>query len=73
MADFALIKAYKGDRWGNLVYRGTSRTFNATMAGAAKVTIAEVEKVVELGALDPEAIVTPGVFVDRVVERPREE
>jgi 3-oxoadipate CoA-transferase alpha subunit len=71
-ADFALIHAYKGDRWGNLVYRGTSRTFNPTMAGAAKVTIAEVDEIVELGALDPETIVTPGIYVDRVVARPKE-
>jgi 3-oxoadipate CoA-transferase alpha subunit len=68
-ADFALIRAYKADRWGNLVYRGTSRTFNATMAGAARVTIAEVDEVVELGELNPEEIVTPGVFVNRVVVR----
>lgn len=71
-ADFALIKAHKADRWGNLVYRGTSRTFNATMAGAAKVTIAEVDEIVELGELAPEAIVTPGLYVDRVVARPKE-
>jgi 3-oxoadipate CoA-transferase alpha subunit len=71
-ADFALIHAYKGDRWGNLVYRGTSRTFNPTMAGAARVTIAEVDEIVELGELDPEAIITPGVYVDRVVARPKE-
>jgi 3-oxoadipate CoA-transferase alpha subunit len=71
-ADFALIKAYKGDRWGNLVYRRTSRTFNATMAGAAKVTIAEVDEIVELGQLDPEAIITPGVYVDRVIARPKD-
>ncbi|MDM8001088.1 MAG: 3-oxoacid CoA-transferase subunit A [Dehalococcoidia bacterium] len=71
-ADFALIKAHKGDRWGNLVYRRTSRTFNATMAGAAKVTIAEVDEVVELGDLDPEAIVTPGIYVDRVIPRPKD-
>jgi len=71
-ADFALIHAYKGDRWGNLVYRGTSRTFNPVMAGAAKVTIAEVDEIVELGELDPEAIVTPGIYVDRVVVRPKE-
>lgn len=68
-ADFALIRAHKADRWGNLVYRGTSRTFNATMAGAARVTIAEVDEVVEMGALDPEAIITPGVYVNRVVVR----
>lgn len=72
-ADFALIHAHKADRWGNLVYQGTSRTFNATMAGAAKVTIAEVDEIVELGELDPEAIVTPNIYVDRVVARPLEE
>ena len=68
-ADFALIRAYKADRWGNLIYKGTSRTFNATMAGAARVTIAEVDQLVELGELDSEEIVTPGVFVNRVVVR----
>ena len=68
-ADFAFIWAYKADRYGNLVYKGTSRTFNATMAGAAKVTIAEVAEVVELGQLDPEAIVTPAAYVDRIVTR----
>ncbi len=71
-ADFALIKAHKGDRWGNLIYRRTSRTFNATMAGAAKVTIAEVDEIAELGDLDPETIVTPGIYVDRVIARPKE-
>jgi len=70
-ADFAIVHAYKGDRWGNLVYRGTSRTFNPVMAGAAKVTIAEVDEIVELGDLDPEVIITPGVYVDRVVQRPK--
>lgn len=69
--DFSLIRACKADRYGNLVYHGTGRTFNATMAGASKVTIAEVDEVVELGELDPEAIVTPGLYVDRVVVRPR--
>jgi len=69
-ADFALIKAYKGDRWGNLVYRRTSRTYNAVMAGAATVTIAEVDEIVELGDLDPDGIHTPGIYVDRVVARP---
>lgn len=68
-ADYAFIWAYKADRYGNLVYRGTSRTFNATMAGAAKITIAEVAEVVEPGGLDPEAVVTPAAYVDRVVER----
>ncbi|MFB3921138.1 MAG: CoA transferase subunit A [Terriglobia bacterium] len=66
-ADFALVKAWKGDRWGNLIYRKTARNFNPMMATAANVTIAEVEEVVELGALDPEAIVTPGIYVDRII------
>jgi 3-oxoacid CoA-transferase A subunit len=69
-ADLSIVRAHKADRWGNLVYRGTGRTFNATMAGAAHVTIAEVDEVVELGQLDPEHIVTPGPFVQRVVQRP---
>jgi 3-oxoadipate CoA-transferase, alpha subunit len=68
-ADFAFIWAYKADRYGNLVYKGTSRTFNATMAGAARITIAEVAEVVEPGGLDPEAVVTPAAYVDRVVTR----
>jgi 3-oxoadipate CoA-transferase alpha subunit len=67
-ADFALIKALHGDRWGNLVYRKTARNFGPIMAMAAKVTIAQVSKVVALGELDPEAIVTPGIFVQRVVQ-----
>ena len=66
-ADFALIKAYKGDRWGNLVFRKTARNFGPVMATAAKVTVAQVEEVVPLGVLDPETIVTPGAFVNRVV------
>jgi 3-oxoadipate CoA-transferase alpha subunit len=66
-ADFALIKALRGDRWGNLVYRKTARNFGPIMAMAAKCTIAQVSDVVELGELDPEAIVTPGIFVQRVV------
>jgi 3-oxoadipate CoA-transferase, alpha subunit len=65
--DVALIKAHKGDRWGNLVYRKTARNFGPVMATAAKLTIAEVSEVVQVGALDPEAIVTPGIFVQRVV------
>jgi 3-oxoacid CoA-transferase subunit A len=65
-ADFAFVKAWKGDRWGNLIYRKTARNFNPLMAMAARVTIAEVEEIVELGALDPEAIVTPGIYVQRV-------
>jgi 3-oxoadipate CoA-transferase alpha subunit len=66
-ADFALIKADKGDRWGNLVYHGTGRNFGPIMATAARCTIAQVNEVVELGQLDPETVVTPGIFVKRVV------
>jgi 3-oxoacid CoA-transferase A subunit len=71
-ADYALIKAYRADTMGNLVYRGIVRSFNAVMATAAKVTIAEVEQVVQAGELDPEIVVTPGIFIDRIVEIPRE-
>ena len=67
-ADFALIKAWKGDRWGNLVYRKTARNFNPMMATAAKITIAEVEELVELGSLDPNCIATPGIYVSRVIQ-----
>ena len=67
-ADFALIRAEKGDRWGNLVYRKAARNFGPIMAMAAKCAIAQVREVVELGALDPEVIVTPGIFVQRVVQ-----
>jgi 3-oxoadipate CoA-transferase alpha subunit len=70
-ADFALIKAETGDRWGNLVYRKTARNFGPIMAMAARVTVASVHEVVGLGALDPEHIVTPGIFVQRVVQVPR--
>ena len=66
-ADYALIKAERGDRWGNLTYRMTARNFGPIMAMAAKCTVATVHEVVELGALDPEAVVTPGLFVQRVV------
>lgn len=66
-ADFALVKAWKGDRHGNLVYRKTARNFNAVMATAGAVTIAEVEELVELGELEPDEIVTPGIYVDRVI------
>jgi 3-oxoadipate CoA-transferase, alpha subunit len=66
-ADVALIKAFKGDRWGNLVYRKTARNFGPVMATAARCAVAQVEEIVELGALDPESIVTPGIFVSRVV------
>ncbi|MCS5735715.1 3-oxoacid CoA-transferase subunit A [Herbiconiux daphne] len=66
-ADIALISAYRGDRWGNLVYRETARNFGPIMAAAASTTVVQVDEVVELGALDPEAVVTPGIFVNRVV------
>jgi 3-oxoadipate CoA-transferase alpha subunit len=66
-ADVALIKAERGDRWGNLTYRMTARNFGPSMAMAAKLTIASVHEVVALGELDPEAIVTPGIFVQRVL------
>ncbi|GLK44778.1 MULTISPECIES: 3-oxoacid CoA-transferase subunit A [Novosphingobium] len=66
-ADFALIKAHKGDRWGNLVFRKTARNFGPIMAMAAKTTIAQVSAIVPLGEIDPEVVVTPGIFVQRVV------
>ena len=66
--DVALIRAQKGDRWGNLVYRKTARNFGPVMAMGARTTVAEVNEVVALGALDPEAIVTPGIFVQRIVK-----
>jgi 3-oxoadipate CoA-transferase, alpha subunit len=69
-ADFALIKAQRADRWGNLVYRKTARNFGPIMAAAAKCTIVQVREVVNLGDLDPEAVVTPGIYVKRVVEIP---
>jgi 3-oxoadipate CoA-transferase, alpha subunit len=69
-ADFALIKALRGDRWGNLVYRKTARNFGPVMASAARCTIAQVREVVNLGDLDPEAVVTPGIYVHRVIEIP---
>jgi 3-oxoadipate CoA-transferase, alpha subunit len=67
-ADYALIKAERADRWGNLVYRKTGRNFAPVMASAARCTVVQVRETVELGALDPEAIVTPGIFVKRVVK-----
>ena len=67
-ADVALIKALAGDRWGNLIYRKAARNFGPVMATAAKCTIAQVDRIVELGELDPEAIVTPGIYVKRVVK-----
>jgi len=66
--DVALIKAYRADRMGNLVYRKTARNFGPVMAAAATVTIAQVGEVVEVGALDPEAVVTPAIYVNRLVE-----
>jgi 3-oxoacid CoA-transferase A subunit len=67
-ADFAFVKAWKGDRWGNLIYRKTARNFNPMMATAAKVTVAEVEELVERGELDPDTIITPGVYVQRIIQ-----
>jgi 3-oxoadipate CoA-transferase alpha subunit len=69
-ADFALVKADRGDRWGNLVYRKTARNFGPIMASAAKCTVVQVREIVALGELDPEAVVTPGIFVHRVVQVP---
>lgn len=66
-ADFALIKAHRGDTWGNLTYRKTARNFNPVMAAAAAVTMAEVEEVVDPGGIDPEAVVTPGIYVHRLI------
>jgi 3-oxoadipate CoA-transferase alpha subunit len=70
-ADVALIKAERGDRWGNLVYRKTARNFGPIMAAAATLSIASVHEIVPLGGLDPEAVVTPGLYVQRVVCLPR--
>jgi 3-oxoadipate CoA-transferase alpha subunit len=69
--DLALIKAERGDRWGNLTYRKAARNFGPVMAMAAKHTVASVHEIVELGTLDPEAVVTPGIFVHRIVQVPR--
>ena len=68
--DVALIAADRGDRWGNLTYRKSARNFNPTMAMAASLSIAQVRHIVELGELDPELVVTPGIFIDRLVEVP---
>ena len=67
-ADFAFVKAWKGDKWGNLVYRKTARNFNPMMAAAAKITIAEVEHLVEVGELDPELIHTPSIYIQRIFQ-----
>jgi 3-oxoacid CoA-transferase subunit A len=72
-ADFALVKAWKGDKWGNLVYRKTARNFNPMMAAAAKVTIAEVEHLVEVGGLEADLIHTPSVYVNRIFQGERYE
>src|SRR5271154_4498774 len=70
-ADFALVKAWRGDRFGNLVYRKTARNFNPMMATAAKITIAEVEELVDPGQIDPDHIVTPGIYVHRIIQGER--
>jgi len=70
-ADYALVKAERGDRWGNLVYRKTARNFGPIMAAAAKTTVATVHEIVSLGGLDPEAVITPGLYVRRLVQIPR--
>jgi 3-oxoacid CoA-transferase subunit A len=66
-ADFALVKAWRGDRLGNLVYRKTARNFNPMMATAARITIAEVEELLEPGEIDPDAVMTPGIYVKRII------
>ena len=71
-ADFALIKAERGDRWGNLTYRMSARNFGPIMATAARTTVASVHEFVELGQMDPESVVTPGIFVQRLVQVPRQ-
>jgi 3-oxoadipate CoA-transferase alpha subunit len=68
--DVALVEAWEADRWGNLIYRSSARNFNPVMATAAKLTIAQAQHIVDLGALDPEKIVTPGIYVDRVLHVP---
>jgi len=67
----ALVEAWQADRWGNLVYNKSGRNFNPVMAMAAKLTIAQTHHIAPLGTLDPEAVVTPGIFVDRVIELPK--
>ena len=66
-ADFALVKAWKADKWGNLVFRKTSRNFNAPMCGAATVTVVEVEQIVEVGELEPDSVHVPSIYVNRLV------
>jgi 3-oxoacid CoA-transferase subunit A len=72
-ADFALIKAWRGDRFGNLLYRKTARNFNPMMASAAKVTIAEVEELVQPGDIEPDQVHTPGIYVTRILKGARYE
>ena len=72
-ADFAFVKAWKGDRWGNLVYRKTARNFNPVMATAARITIAEVEQLVEVGELEADHIHTPAIYVKRILQGPKYE
>jgi 3-oxoacid CoA-transferase subunit A len=72
VGDFAMVAAWKGDRLGNLVYRKSARNFNPMAATAGKISVAEVEELVEVGALDPESVHTPGVFVQRIVVAPRQ-
>ncbi len=67
-ADFSIVKAWKGDEAGNLIFKGTARNFNAPMAGAAKITIAEVEELVPAGTLDPNQIHIPGIMVNRIFQ-----
>jgi 3-oxoadipate CoA-transferase alpha subunit len=70
--DVALVEAWEGDRWGNLIYKDSGRNFNPVMAMAAKLTVAQVQRVIELGTLAPEAVVTPGVYVDRLIAVPHD-
>jgi 3-oxoacid CoA-transferase subunit A len=72
-ADFAFVKAWRGDRWGNLIYRKTARNFNPVMATAARVTIAEVEQLVEVGELEADHIHTPAIYVKRIMQGPKYE
>ena len=68
--DVALVEAWEADRWGNLAYRGSGGNFNPVMATAARLTVVQSQHMAELGELDPEAVVTPGIFVDRVLHLP---
>jgi 3-oxoacid CoA-transferase subunit A len=72
-ADFAFVKAWKGDKWGNLVYRKTARNFNPVMATAGRVTIAEVEQLVGVGDLEPDSVHTPAIFIQRIIQGPQYE